>query len=224
VAIKSKSKIDKNYLSQKVYELIKENIFDGNLEEGEKITETEIANSLGVSKTPVREALRNLIVEGLITLCPNKRMTITKIFSKDVIEVYQLRKVLCSFAVRLLSEKVSDEDILLFNGIIKKMELAVKKNEVIEYSKLADKFHILITHLSGNRRLEKFNNILHDQVHRYRIKSLKVKGRMEKSLEEHKKILDALTMKDPQKSSRFCEEHLDNALENILRNTLDEKQ
>lgn len=211
-------------LSQRIYNILKNQILEGKFKEGSKVTEAEIADQLGVSKTPVREALRNLINEGFITLFPNKGMTISITSTKDVIEVYQIRKVLCGLSVKLLAEKIKDEEIIEFNKIFKKMEFFADKEDVVEYSKLADRFHSLINHLSGNERLENFSNILHEQVCRYRIKSLKVKGRLKKSLNEHKKILKSLSEHEPEMAKKFCQEHINNALENILQNAVDNKQ
>jgi DNA-binding GntR family transcriptional regulator len=215
---------DYGLLRERIYQILKTYIIEGDLKEDTKITEAELSKQLGVSKTPVREAISRLVVEGLITLHPNKRMTITKIFSKDIIEVYQLRKCLCGLAATLVASKITEEDITKFKEIIREMELFVEKGNVKEYSKSADIFHGLMQHLSGNRRLETFSINLHEQVYRYRIKSLKVKGRIEKSLSEHKKIIEAIIRHDPEQAKKFCEEHLDNALENILRNTINEKQ
>ncbi len=215
---------DYGLLRERIYQILKTYIIEGEFKEDAKITEAELSKQLGVSKTPVREAISRLVIEGLITLHPNKRMTITKISAKDVIEVYQLRKCLCGLSATLLASKITEEDIVKFREIIREMELFVKKGNVIEYSKSADRFHSLMQHLSGNSRLGNLSNNLHEQVYRYRIKSLKVKGRIEKSLNEHKKIIEALIRHDSEQAKKFCQEHLDNALQNILRNTIDEKQ
>lgn len=207
---------DNELLRERVYSILKQKIIEGEIKGKVKITEIGIARQMGVSKTPVREALKNLNIEGFITLHPNKRMAVTEISAKDIKEVYQLRKILCGLAAELLAKKIEDKDIDKFKKIIKEMELFAKKREVIEYSKTADKFHILMNLLSGNKRLEKLTNLLHEQVYRYRIKSLKVEGRMENSLKEHKNILEALIKKDPKKSSQICKIHIDNAMNNIL--------
>jgi len=211
---------DYGLLSERVYQILKNFIIEGDLEEGAKITEAIISKQLGVSTTPVREAIRRLVADGLITIYPNKRMAITEISVKDIKEVYQLRKVLCGLAVELLAKRITDDEIVKFNEIFKEMKIYAGKGDVIAYSKSADKFHSLISHLSGNKRLENFSNILHEQVYRYRIKSLRVKGRIEKSLNEHRNILEALSRRDPEKSFRYCQEHLENAQKNILENAI----
>jgi len=209
---------DYELLRGRVYRILKNKIIEGELEEGAKITEAEIANQMGVSKTPIREALRRLVIEGFITLHPNKRMTITKISPKDIKEVFQLRKVLNGLAARLVAEKITEDNIVKFNKIIQKMKSFARQNEIIKYSKCADGFHFLMMQLSGNERLEKLNNNLRDQAYRYRIKSLKEKGRIKESLKEHQKILDAFITRNPEESCRLCQEHIDNALNNILQN------
>jgi len=207
-------------LRDRIYQLLKKYIIEGELQEGAKITEAEISKQIGVSKTPVREAISRLVIEGLITLHPNKRMTITKISAKDVIEVYQLRKVLCSLAAELLADKITDDEIKELNKIFEEMEIFAEKGDVVKYSKYADNFHSFMTSLSGNKRLENINKNLHEQVYIYRIKSLSVEGRMKKSLNEHKKILEALTKRDSEKAKKKCQEHINNALNNILKNAI----
>lgn len=211
---------DYGLLRERAYSILKSYIIEGELKEGAKITEAEISKQLGVSTTPVREAIRMLAVEGLITINPNKRMVISQITTEDVIEVYELRKVLCGLAAKLLAEKITEQDVLKFNSIMAEMEAFAENDDFKRFSGVADQFHTLISQLSGNKRLERFSNILHDQVYRFRIKSLKVEGRMKKSLDEHKRILEALKKRNSKLSFKYCQEHLNNALENILQNTL----
>lgn len=211
---------DRLLLREKVYQILKKYIIEGLLAEGSKITEAEISKQMGVSITPVREAIRKLVMEGFITLHSNKRMSISRVSAQDIIEVYQIRKALCCYALREFTESIQDEYIFKFGEIIREMELAADKNDVIKYSELADLFHSLLIKLSKNRKLESICTSLHEQVYRYRIKSLKVRSRINRSLNEHKNIYEALKKHDPELSSNFCQKHLDNALENILNNTM----
>lgn len=216
--MKKISKINANKsLSEKVYQRIKTKIIKGVLKEGSKITEQEITNYIGVSKTPVREALQRLIVEGFITMNPNQRMTIKEISIKDIKELFQLRRVLDKLATRLVAEKITKKEIEKFNKIILKMNYFSDKDDILKYAKVATKFHSLMMHISGNKQLEQINNNLEEKSYRYRIKSLKVPGRIKSSLKEHKKIVEALSTGNKEQAIQLSQEHIDNVLKNILK-------
>jgi DNA-binding GntR family transcriptional regulator len=216
--MKKISKIDtKKSLSEKVYQRIKTKIIEGVLKEGNKITEQEITNYIGVSKTPVREALQRLIVEGFIIMNSNQRMTIKKIFIKDIEELYQLRMVLDELAVRLIAEKITKKEIEKFNKIILKMDYFADKDDILKYAENATKFHNLIMHISKNKQLQQIYNNLEEKSYRYRIKSLKVHGRIKSSLKEHKKIVEALSTGNKEQALQLSQEHINNVFKNILK-------
>lgn len=215
---------DHELLRDRIYNILKNKIIDGDLEEGTKITESEVANLLGVSKTPVREALKSLAENGFITIQKNKRMIIAKILLKDIKEVYQLRGVLDELGARLAAERITQEDFVKFEDIINKMEKYARKKDIKAYSNYANKFHGLIMQLSDNKHLETIINNLREKTDRYRIKSIKLEGRLKESLKEHKEILKALIEKEPKQISKLCQKHINNALSNILKNArVDEK-
>lgn len=206
-------------LRERVYNTLKSKIIDGDLEEGRKITESEITNVMGVSKTPVREALKSLAENGFVTVKRNKRMEIAKISLKDIREVYQIRAVLDGLGARLAAERIKQADIDKFKDIMNKMEEYVNKKDIKAYNNYANQFHGLIMHISANKNLENIINNLREKTDRYRIKSIKFEGRLVESLKEHKEILRVLTERDSRQISELCQTHIENALENILQNT-----
>lgn len=208
-------------LRDKIYHTLKSKIIEGDLEEGRKITESEVANLMDVSKTPAREALKSLAANGFITIKKNKRMEIAKVSLKDIREVYQIRAVLDALGARLAAEKIEQKDIEKFTDIVNKMEECVKKKDIKAYSNNANKFHALVMNISNNKNLENIINSLREKTDRYRIKSIRLEGRLTDSLKEHKEILKALIEGNSKQISEKCEIHIENALKNILKSITD---
>jgi len=205
-------------LRDRIYNILKNKIIDGDLEEGSKITESEVANLMGVSKTPVREALKSLAEGGFVTVQRNKRMVIANISLRDIKEVYQIRAVLDGLGARLAAEKITHKDLAILNKILKKMEGFAKKNDIKGYSKYVNIFQDLIIKKSNNKHLETIINNLREKTARYRMKSLKIEGRLIKSFKEQEKIFKIIATKDQEQINIACQQHIQNALDNILGN------
>ncbi len=214
-------KLEGELLSQKVYRILKDAIVEQKLEPGMKLSETEIANQIGVSRTPVREALRELAVKGLAISTPNQGMVVSTIDIQDVKEVLQIRRVLEGLAASLVTEIITDEEIQRLEEIISEMEHFVRTEEVLYFSKMADQFHELMFKVSGNKRLLMVRNEIHDIELRFGIKSLNVPGRTKKSLAEHLKILEAIKKRDSDEADFFSKQHVTNVIENLLKTVED---
>jgi len=172
--------ISKMSQREKTYKAIKQAIISYEVKPGEPLAEEQIANKLGVSRTPVREALKELRKEGLVKMIHRKGAFVAEISN--------------------------------FNSISKNIEM---KN----YKDIFDtdiKLHSLIVNTAGNRRLSKFLNILNGQVHRMRVLSATVPGRLNESLQEHKDILDALKKRDINLAEQRLKQHIRNIKNNIL--------
>lgn len=210
---------DYELLSQKVYRILKARIIKGDLKTGKKLLENKIAKQLGVSRTPVREAIKGLAAEGLVKLNPNQGVIIINVSIKDVKEVLQIRRVLEGFAASIAAEKTSQEETSKLEGIIKKMSSAISKPkpDTVTYSELNAEFHNLIMNVCGNKRLMEICNGLSNSDHRFRIRALRVNSeRLKYSLEEHQKIVEALKRRDAEQATRLRQKHAENILKNIL--------
>ena len=184
---------------------------------GEKLLENNIAEQLGVSRTPIREAIKGLAAEGLVKMNPNQGVVVINVSIEDLQEVLKIRKVLEGLATSIAAEKISQEEITKLEGIIKKMSTSIYKNDVVVYSELNAEFHNLILNACGNKRLMKICVNLSDSDHRFRIRSLRSNPeRLKYSLKEHQEILEALKRKDSIQAERLSQAHLDNVLKNIL--------
>ena len=206
-------------LSKKVYRILKARIIKGDLTQGGKLFEAKIAEQLGVSRTPVREAIKGLAAEGLVKMTPNQGVVVINVSIEDLQEVLQIRRVLEGLAASIAAEKISQEEITKLEEIIKKMSMIISKPkpDVVAYSELNAEFHNLILIACGNKRLMKICNDLSSSDHRFRIRSLRNNpGRLKYSLKEHQDIVDALKKKDTEQADRLSRIHIENVLKNIL--------
>jgi len=215
---------DYELLSKKVYRILKARIIKGDLKPGKKILEINIAEQLGVSRTPVREAIKGLAAEGLVKMTPNQGAVIINVSIEDLQEVLQIRRVLEGLAVSIAAEKISKEETKKLEKITKKMSICISKNDIVAYSKLNAEFHNLILHVCGNKRLMKICNNLSSSDHRFRIRLLRDNPeRLKYSLQEHQEIMEALNRRNSEQADKLSQKHINNVLKNILENESKEK-
>ncbi len=203
-------------LSQKVYRVLKTEIIKGSLKPGIKLLEGKIAKQMKVSRTPIREALRELAAEGFVKISPNQGVVVSNASVEDVQEVLQIRGVLEGLAARLATKIISEEEIKELEKYQKQMEYYTKKDAVLAFSEMDAEFHELILNICGNNRLIQIRKNLSDQAHRYRIRSLSVPGRLKYSLKEHQEIVEALKRENAEQADRLSQKHIENVLANIL--------
>ena len=203
-------------LSQKVYRALKTEIIKGSLKPGTKLSEGKIAKQMEVSRTPIREALRELAAEGFVKISPNQGVVVSNASVEDVQEVLQIRGVLEGLAARLATKTINEEEIKELEKYQKRMEHYTNKDDVLAFSEMDAEFHELILNICGNNRLIQIRKNLSDQAHRYRIRSLSIPGRLKYSLKEHQEIVEALKRKNPEHADRLSQKHIENVLANIL--------
>jgi len=203
-------------LSQKVYRVLKTEIIKGSLKPGTKLSEGKIAEQMGVSRTPVREALKELSAEGFVKMNPNQAVVVSNASVEDVQEVLQIRGVLEGLAARLATKMISEEEIKELEKYQKQMEYYTKKDDVLAFGEMDAELHELILNVCSNNWLIQIRKNLSDQAHRYRIRSLSVPGRLKYSLKEHQEIVEALKRKDAEQADRLSQKHIENVLANIL--------
>lgn len=189
-------------------------IFRGELHPGQQIKEQEIASFLGISRPPIREALKLLEAEGLITRKPNRGAFVTTITEKDAWEIYILKSDLYELSTRLAFEKISDRDIRLWEETIREMEECANEEppDIIRYQSLNKRFHDIMIKASGHMRLRKILQIMHNQVKRLSCMSLTNKEHLDESLYYHKRILEAIKARDITLATRLTREHISQGL------------
>ena len=203
-------------LSQKVYRILKTEIVKGYLKPGTKLLEGKIAKQMEVSRTPIREAIRELAAEGFVKMSPNQGVIVSIASIEDIQEVLQIRSVLEGLAARLATKVINGKEIKELEKYIKQMEYYTNKDDALAFSEMDAEFHELILNVCGNNRLIQIRKNLSDQAHRYRIRSLSIPGRLKYSLKEHQEIVKALKRKEAEQADRLSQKHIENVLKNIL--------
>ena len=202
-------------LSQKAYRVLKRAIIRGDLTPNSKLILTEIAKSLRISITPIREAINKLASEGLVTIIPNKGMIVKEINIDDFQESLQVRAFLDALIAKLSVEKITDKEIDNMMEITHKMEQCVKEDDRLTYNDLDIKFHDFLLTIAENNTLKEIYNNLIVHGHRFRLRTLKIPDRMGKSLKEHLKIALRIKERNPDEANRASQEHIESILRSI---------
>ena len=169
---------------------------------------------MGVSRTPVREAIRKLELEGLVVMVPRKGAYVAGVSMKDIHEVYEVRAALEMLAVSLAAERITDEELdALERQVLRESEAEANADEhsLDNIIYIDSSFHDIIYQAAHNQRLVQFVNILQEQLQRFRAASLSRPGRSKTALEEHKQIVEALAERNGELAAKLAKEHIDNA-------------
>jgi DNA-binding GntR family transcriptional regulator len=179
------------------------------------LVESDLAQQLGVSKTPVRDALLELEREGFVTKVPFKGTYVTEVTLRDIREVFQVRAVLEGLAARLATPLLSAEELEEAEKIIAAAEAALSKDDIVLCSEYGRRFHSLIINKTDNQRLQSITLNLDDHLQRFRLLSDQINGRLNKSLKEHREILEALRKRDPVAAEEAVRGHLFSVLQDL---------
>jgi DNA-binding GntR family transcriptional regulator len=202
-------------LKDKAYNAIKSAILSLKLKPGDPLVESDLAQQLGISKTPVRDALLELEREGFVTKILFKGTYVTEITLKDVREAFQVRAVLEGLAARLAVPLLSAEELEEAEKIITAAEAALAEGDIALCSEHGKQFHSLIINKADNHRLQPLIRNLDDHLQRFRLLSDQINGRLNKSLTEHRKVLEALRRRDPIAAEEAMRGHLSSVLQDL---------
>lgn len=211
---------DKFSLRGRVFNKIREDILSGVYKENEELKESTIGAELGVSRTPVREALRQLELEGLVNIIPNKGAYVTGITQKDIHDIYVIRSYLEGLCARWACENITEEQIEELEEIIYLSEFHAKKEHKEQMVELDNKFHELIYLASGSKILDHVLSDFHHYVQRVRKITLGVNNRAMKANEEHKAILEAMKARNGELAEKLAHEHMICTIKNITEQGL----
>ncbi|MGB3365985.1 MAG: GntR family transcriptional regulator [Acidaminobacteraceae bacterium] len=202
-------------LTSIIFDRIREEILNNKYKVGEKIVEAKLAEELGVSRTPVREALKQLELDGLVENIPNRGVVVKGITTQDIADIYTIRMEIEGIAAKWCVERMDDTHIDTLKEIFELMEFYTFKKDVEKCFELNTKFHETIYMATKSRYLEHVLKDFQIFMKATRIKSLKTEGRMEDSLEEHKLILEALLDKEIPLAVERIKNHINNSRENV---------
>ena len=201
-----------------VFNTLRNAILTGDLEPGERLMEIKLAEKLGVSRTPIREAIRKLELEGLVVMTPRKSAEVAKITKEDLVDVLEVRRVLECLAIDLSCENITIEDVEELDENLKKFQLAIKNNDITEIAITDEEFHEIIYKSTKNKRLIQILNNLREQMYRYRLEYIKDKETRENLVKEHRAIINALTSGDHEAGKHAILKHIDKQESTILEN------
>lgn len=198
-------------LRELVFEKLREAIVDGTLPSGERLMEVQLADDLGVSRTPVREAIRRLEMEGFVVMTPRKGAYVSGFSLKDITDVFEIREALEALAASLAAERISEEQITDLYRHLELFEKATVSHDVEEWVKLDTSFHAVIYTASQNERLVQMINNIMEKILRYRKMSLKPEERIKFAYKEHQDIVAALARRDREAARKAASIHINNA-------------
>jgi DNA-binding GntR family transcriptional regulator len=204
-------------LEEKVYISLEEQIISQKLRPGESVTEMKLSRELGVSRTPVREALQRLDREGLIKLIPNKGAVVLGISEQDLIDIYKIRMRLEGLAARIAAEKKDEQFCRALGDNVDLTEFYMTKGDIEKVKNLDSEFHDIIYRCCESRMLGKTLSELHRYIASYRKLSLAASGRIDHSLAEHKEIYEAISCGNADAADALMSEHVERALDNLLQ-------
>ncbi len=190
-------------LREKILETIREAILKGTLKAGEKVAEPELADRFGISRTPIREAFRQLESEGYLTVIPRKGAVVTSLSERDVEEFYAIKSILEGYAARIAAAQLSEKDLERLGAINDRLEQLAREGDVKTFFRVHNEFHELFIRAAGNEKLLELIGQLMMKFNRLRMASLSLPGRMEISVQEHRKIIQAFKEHDSEKADKL---------------------
>ena len=196
-------------LSAKVFHSIREDILNGKYQANEELKEKNIGDDRGVSRTPVREALRQLELEGLVLMIPRKGAEVAEITRKNMMDVLEVRKALEELAAELACERIGKEQIAEMRVAAKEFERTLKTGDVTQIAEADEKFHDILYIATNNQRLILLLNNLREQMYRLRVEHLKLKECYPQLLAEHDIIIDCVEKRNKEAAKDIVRRHID---------------
>jgi DNA-binding GntR family transcriptional regulator len=195
-------------LWQRVYDFLREEILSERLQPGTELQEVALSEELGVSRGPLREAIGRLAAEGLVTVRPRRGAVVRSLSKDEFLELYQVREALEMMAVRLAVPRLAAPEIEELEALIATMGDHAEKDEVAEFFEANMAFHARIVEASGNATLQELYGQLVGRMGRYRMRSLTLRGNLQRSVAEHGAILRAAKRGDIDRAAHLMSEHI----------------
>ena len=199
-----------------VFHTLRRGIMQGDLKPGERLMEIKMANRLGVSRTPIREAIRMLELEGLVVMIPRKGAQVAEITEKDLKDVLEVRMGLEELAVKFACQRITEEQLDNLYHASRKFEEAVKREDLTELAQADVDFHDLIYKATGNERLVQLLNNIREQMYRYRVEYLKDEEIRGSLVQEHDTLLEKLSQRDLEGAKQVTQSHIERQQAYIL--------
>jgi DNA-binding GntR family transcriptional regulator len=204
-------------LREVVFNTLRKAILTGELKPGERLMEIHLANQLGVSRTPIREAIRKLELEGLVVMMPRRGAEVAQITEKSLRDVLEVRRSLDALCAELACDRISEEELEKLKAACEQFEKAAGTDNAAEIAKADVALHDIIVQATRNRRLIQIVNNLSEQMYRYRFEYIKDEERHDNLVEEHRMIYESILHGDKEKAAEASKLHIDNQEQSIIR-------
>ena len=204
-----------------VFNTLRQAILRGELKPGERLMEIQLANKLGVSRTPIREAIRKLELEGLVLMIPRKGAEVAEITEKNLRDVLEVRAALEELAVQLACDRIDKEGIENLKRAAENFKSTLDSDDITKIAEADVAFHDIIYLATDNQRLIQLLNNLREQMYRYRVEYLKQKDCYPQLLAEHQQIIHALENGEKDVATKLTNQHIKNqvsAVSGVIRN------
>lgn len=204
-------------IREQVYAILRDEISRGEYAPGTRLQEADLTEHLNVSRSPVREALRQLVADGLLIEIPNKGVYVKEFSLRDIEEIYDLRVLLESYAIFHSAGRITSARLRRLLDILADMEEAYEKEDIEAYTASDEKLHMRIVQLADNSLVNDTYERVRSMNQQFRVLSLADKQRFRESLEEHREMIGALATGDMNRADEINRRHLSYALDSIRR-------
>ena len=199
-----------------VFNTLRQAILRGELKPGERLMEIQLANKLGVSRTPIREAIRKLELEGLVLMIPRKGAEVAEITEKSLRDVLEVRRALEELAVELVCEKITEEQIQDLKDAAEEFKESLESGDITRIAEADVKFHDVIYMATDNQKLIQLLNNLREQMYRYRVEYLKRSDFHQQLIDEHEEIIETIECGQKDRAVQVVCQHVDNQVEAVM--------
>ena len=210
-------------LREVVCETLRTAIIEGILKPGERLMEIQVSEELGVSRTPVREAIRKLELEGFVVMIPRRGTYVSDLSIKDINEVFEVRTALDVLAAGLAAERITYEELEQMERLLVELGTYIEQNDMQKIVEADSEFHDLLYSASRNMRLVGIINNLREQLTRFRAQSMSYPGRLKIMLGEHTRLVESLGQRNVALAKRLAGEHMANAEQTLLKTMLEKR-
>lgn len=200
-----------------VFNTLRQAILTGELKPGERLMEIHLANKLGVSRTPIREAIRKLELEGLVTMIPRRGAEVAQITEKSMNDVLEVRRALDALCAELACDRINEEGLESLKKSCVAFEAAIRTKDAKKIAQADVALHDIIVQATGNQRLIQLVHNLSEQMYRYRFEYIKDISQHENLVEEHRIIYESILKKDKKTAAEAARIHIDNQEKAIIR-------
>ena len=200
-----------------VFNTLRQAILKGELAPGERLMEIQLAQKLGVSRTPIREAIRKLELEGLVLMIPRRGAEVARISEKSLKDVLEVRRSLEELAIELACQRMTEEDMQALEEAQKAFKAAIDQGDAMKIAETDEAYHDVIYHSTRNKRLVQILNNLREQMYRYRLEYVKDARTHSILISEHNDIIKQLKDRNVEQAKAVIYQHINNQEKGIIR-------